>query len=99
MTETQDAVVIPAHRSGHGLDAVACRALWCEVLRLAVDDLRGLGRGLHGGARQHVPLESHAARAWIGSRDFHHVCALAGFDGGAVEARLRAMVRGMERAA
>ena len=84
----------PAPRAGYSLDAAACRVLWCEVLRLAIDDLRGLGRGLHHADRRgNVRLEAWEAHIWLGSRDFHHVCALAGVDGRAVIDRMRPVTR------
>ena len=66
-----------------------CLLMWQTALRdLLADALRDV-LGLK-------PLPnlttSAGTRAWLGSRDFHMVCALAGLDGGAVEDRVMAAI-------
>ncbi|SIO36772.1 hypothetical protein SAMN05444722_1705 [Rhodovulum sp. ES.010] len=56
-----------------------CRALWCAVLWEGWCNAHGRGAGLG-------PVARAQAAAWIGSRDFHMVCALAGIDGEALQA-------------
>lgn len=59
--------------------------LWQGVLLQALRDMFGTARSEKGCTASQGSL----ARRWVGSRDFHMVCALAGFDGRRVEARLR----------
>lgn len=65
------------------LDRVGCMNLWRSVLleqaRLALTV--GAFAGNHGYSN---PAEQRIARAWFGTREFHTVCALSGFDGDAV---------------
>lgn len=69
------------------IDTAACRALWRWVLASGLRDALGLAAAGHDKASP-VAIRNNA-RAWIGSRDFHMVCALAGEDGSRVEARYR----------
>ena len=80
------------------LDLKSCRRIWCAVLlgewRAVFIEERPRGgvapwKGRGGGRN---PRDMTALR-WFGSRDFHMVCALAGFDGAAVLARFRARCR------
>lgn len=69
-------------------EAEVCRRLWVAVVAQAAHDLlaprlRGIQPNAEATARGQV-------LAWLGSRDFHRVCALAGLDGATVAARLRA---------
>lgn len=80
------------------MPATRCRRLWAEVLRgclldaLAEPEGPRKGRYMSGGVT--------ARAGWIGSRDFHEVAALAGFDGAAVASRLeRRLGEGGGRAA
>lgn len=69
-------------------EAIACRQIWIGVLLQACRDmlfLRPRSDGISGPKQ----AEIDAARAWVGSRDFHKVCALAGLDGTSVEAALK----------
>jgi len=69
--------------------ANSCRAMWQTALReLLADALRDV-IGLK--PRADV-ITCSANRAWLGSRDFHMVCALAGMDGIAVEDRVTAAI-------
>lgn len=67
---------------GAEMDPQACRNLWCAVLA-AMWDLATRP------CRRDSRSEIEGAREWFGSRDFHMVCALAGFDGMAVLERYR----------
>ena len=64
----------------------ACRTLWQAVLmsclRSAMGEITSFD---HQSGSQQVSV------SWIGGRDFHLVCALAGFDGDAVASRLAKM--------
>lgn len=80
------------------LDLASCRRIWCAVLlgewRAVFIEERPRGgvapwKGRGGGRN---PRDMTALR-WFGSRDFHMVCALAGFDGAAVLDRFRARCR------
>jgi hypothetical protein len=65
--------------------ARAARQLWLSVLVQACRDIFRTAASKYG-----CDLAEHrAAIAWIGSRDFHRVCALAGMDGAATAARLK----------
>lgn len=65
-------------------DWAKCRALWCSVLLSCVRDAL---KGNH--VDKSTVAQTYVATAgWIGSRDFHMVCALAGVDGVAVADRL-----------
>lgn len=68
--------------------AEAARALWITVLHIALDEAAGRLRTYHEPEKRERALRE--AEGWIGSRDFHMVCALAGLDGAAVLARFRA---------
>lgn len=81
-TPMQDAAdLLPIDDSD--VDRVGCMNLWRSVLleqaRLALTV--GAFAGCHGYSN---PAERRIARAWFGTREFHTVCALAGFDGDAV---------------
>lgn len=67
--------------------AIACRQLWLAVLVQMVRDL--LLNAHSAGDKLQTMQNRHEARRWIGSSDFHHVCALAGLDGTKVQARMR----------
>lgn len=66
-------------------EARVLQHLWVSVLSQAVRDIFRTASSPDGCSE----IEHRAALAWIGSRDFHQVCALAGFDGVAVAGRLR----------
>ncbi len=80
------------------LDLPSCRRIWCAVLlgewrAVFIEDRPRHGAAPwkgRGGGRN--PRDMTALR-WFGSRDFHMVCALAGFDGMAVLDRFRARCR------
>jgi hypothetical protein len=66
-------------------EAAPYRHIWVGVLSQAVRDIFRTAVSKYGCDE----LDHKAALSWIGSRDFHKVCALAGLDGTAVEAKLR----------
>ena len=66
-------------------DVSACRKLWASVLLACIRDVVQDLQGSEGFDQKRVPV---ASSSWIGSRDFHEVCALAGVDGVAVADRL-----------
>jgi hypothetical protein len=79
-------------------DAYRCRAMWCSVLIYCLTSM--LTELLQHRSvfveerRNQSTLRDGAAvgPGWVGSRDFHMICALAGFDGTAMKERLlRAM--------
>jgi hypothetical protein len=88
-------------------DGVRCQRMWSECLRLSLIevcdvcckdfDLReawdAKPAALRRGKRPDV------RPSWIGSPDFHEVCALAGLDGEAVAQRARAQLVSREGAA
>lgn len=78
------------HRHTDPEDIRACQALWGCVLAAclqgALADL--IGRRERG---NFITGEGRIPSGWIGSRDFHAICALAGLYGPAVEARIRAI--------
>lgn len=61
----------------------ACRKLWCQVLLSCVRAALNVDGSNDRQNSRPVPFD------WIGSRDFHMICALAGFDGVAVAERLQ----------
>lgn len=64
----------------------ACRGLWNSVLLSCIRSVFGaLGVGEEQAGNKRLEA------SWIGSRDFHMVCALCGLDGVAVQSRLRRM--------
>lgn len=63
-------------------EIAACRKLWCSVLLSCIRAALGLEVGVDQRNCKAIPL------SWIGSKDFHIVCALAGFDGTAIADRL-----------
>ena len=65
-------------------DVTACRKLWASALLACIRDVVQELHGSKGFDRKRVPASS----GWVGSRDFHEVCALAGVDGVAVADRL-----------
>lgn len=74
---------------GAPVEAAACGSLWAAVLHQALKDIHDAQTGgpmrsaPYGGGRQPRP-------EWVGSRDFHMTCALAGLDGTAVAEAFRA---------
>lgn len=60
-----------------------CKALWVAVLAEQWRAAFYPYEGVDG------PRLRRDAAAWFGTRDFHMVCALAGFDGPAVHERFR----------
>jgi hypothetical protein len=79
-------------------DAYRCRAMWCGVLIACLTSmltaylqprtLRGQERRSQSTLRDGPDI----GPGFVGSRDFHMICALAGFDGTAMKERLlRAM--------
>jgi len=67
--------------------------LWQCVLAQALRDVFWVSRGKHG-----VDYGGHQdAVYWIGSPDFHAVCALAGLDGASVEARIMGRLDAQDR--
>lgn len=80
------------------LDLKSCRRIWCAVLLsewravFLADRPRG-GVAPIRGRRGRAGHPDMAALRWFGSRDFHMVCALAGFDGMAVLDRFQALCR------
>lgn len=73
-------------QEGHD-DAAHCRSLWAAVL---AEQLRLAS--LERPTNFDRDLDIKTARRWIGSKDFHIVCALAGFDGVAVQERLEVLL-------
>ncbi len=66
-------------------EARQLRHLWTCVLAQALRDIFRTASSKYGCD----DLEHAAVMAWIGTRDFHQVCALAGLDGRAVHDRLK----------
>lgn len=64
-----------------------CRGLWASVL---LEQVRLAGVVCPTSVDKQLDIDR--ARKWLGSRDFHIVCDLAGVDGGAVFERLRPML-------
>lgn len=58
------------------VNAQACRALWCSVIREILDQAL-LTRATWTVTHHDIDR----SRAWFGSRDFYVCCALAGLDG------------------
>lgn len=67
-----------------------CRALWQSVL---AEQWRAAFQPYDSRVGQ---LLREQAASWFGSRDFHLVCALAGFDGPAVYERFRVKWAGVQ---
>jgi hypothetical protein len=65
-------------------DADACQQLWCAALLTCIRSAVGLLPDDVNGSGHSRPVGS----SWIGSRDFHTMCALAGVDGEACVYRL-----------
>ncbi len=74
-----------AHRAAA---ARACRQMWAAVLVQAMRDIFTPSKAERWEVAR-KRLEHDQALSWLGSADFHKVCALAGLDGSAVEARVR----------
>lgn len=72
----------------------ACRALWCEILRMLLMDVARAhaNRRSVPGAPTSVPWHLHGNDGWLGSRDALIVAALAGFDPEALVGRVRAAI-------
>lgn len=68
-------------------EAEVCRKMWVAVLAQAAHDL--LAPNPRGVPPSGAAAVRSAVLAWLGSRDFQKVCALAGMDGSTVAARLR----------
>lgn len=66
--------------------------LWQSVIGQALRDIFRTAKSRDGCS----DMEHRAALAWIGARDFHRVCALAGLDGTAVEQAVRRRLRERE---
>ena len=66
-------------------DAAACQRLWGAVLLTCIRSAIGASADEDNGNTYVSAVPS----GWVGSRDFHIVCALAGFDGQAVSDRVR----------
>lgn len=72
------------------LDPSRCRALWSEVLRVALSEAGGVAvvsRAGEGGVTERARL-IREARDWFRTPDFEAVAALAGLDADAVRAKL-----------
>lgn len=65
------------------------RCVWRAVLAAAMRDIFAPSKWRGHGSGASADLIRHQAEQWIGSADFHRVCALAGLDGTKVEARVR----------
>ena len=62
------------------------RTLWAACLLQGLQEARGAAVAL-GGCKKHAGASAMVRRqalGWVGSADFHAVCALAGVDGVAV---------------
>jgi hypothetical protein len=76
-------------------DAWRCRMMWCAVVSACVMSMLRAHlspRAMDRPVRRSDPLHKDGPAVgpgWLGSRDFHMTCALAGLDGAAVEHRLR----------
>lgn len=73
-------------------EAEACRRVWLAVLAAAMRDIFAPSKWRGGNGNRDNgsgTLAQYQAEQWIGSSDFHRVCALAGLDGTKVEARVR----------
>lgn len=66
-------------------DARACKELFGEVLLVG---LRDVLTGEFSAARAKLAGKCRVSDSWVGTRDFHTVCALAGIDGLALAQRL-----------
>lgn len=65
-------------------DWIMCRRMWCAVLLTCIRDALKVAH-----IDKSTVAERYAASSgWIGSKDFHMVCALAGVDGVAFSDRL-----------
>lgn len=58
-------------------DVSVCRHVWQAVLAQAIRDIFTVTDNYKTVSKN----EARTARAWIGTKDFHMVCALAGVDG------------------
>lgn len=68
-------------------DVRSCRALWLSVLRHGL--IEAIRPKPNSDMKHHDPrVRLGRARAWLGSKDFHIVCALCGLDAGYVLRRL-----------
>lgn len=67
----------------------AHRQLWQSVLLQAARDILRTATSKYGCDE----ADHRAALAWVGTRDFHLVCALAGMDGSAVAGQMQRMLR------
>lgn len=67
------------------MDLPGCQQLWRSVLAVALRDifLPSVNR------RTRTSKERDEAVAWVGSKEFHMVCALAGVDGPRMATRIR----------
>jgi hypothetical protein len=70
-------------RQTDSLDGWRCRTLWQDVLRVSLIDACDEVLKAFRKRRPQRPV------SWVGTADFHKVCALAGFDGEAVAERTR----------
>lgn len=85
---------IGLHASNDGPAQQECsdiRTLWLNVLIRGLDDASGR---LDGGNMAWNGVNEKRAKEWIGSKDFHMVCDLAGMDADMIESGYR---RGMFR--
>ncbi len=69
--------------------AQACRHVWINVVLQAARDLFPDPQRKPSTETRHAKRNAIAAEHWLGSRDFHKICSLAGLDGSRVETALR----------
>lgn len=88
-------------------DGVRCQRMWAECLRVSLLDVceafcKDWDRRAHWDATPAAVRQGtrpDVRPTWIGSADFHEVCAMAGLDGEAVASRVRAKFTSREGAA
>jgi hypothetical protein len=88
-------------------DGVRCQRMWAECLRVSLLDVceafcKDWDRRAHWDSTPAAVRQGtrpDVRPTWIGSADFHEVCAMAGLDGEAVASRVRAKFTSREGAA
>lgn len=82
-------------------EALRCRQLWAESLRIAIEDARGTSRYVSRPAAKRAA--ARAARSWLADEgraagSFEWVCAVLDLDAGRVRAIVLGPGRGARRA-
>jgi hypothetical protein len=78
-----DQTLILGTNTGHRSE---CRELWAAVLICNLNDAAGHLIAAYNSKQGSREALQRQAKAWIGTSDFRHVCALAGIDHTAVQA-------------